>query len=106
MKTSQVGVPAEVFEKHGAVSEECCRAMAEGGCERSGSDYAISVTGVAGPGGGSAEKPVGTVWIGLATPTGTHAERFLFKGDREIIRQRSATAAQAMLWKAMKEPRA
>jgi len=106
MKTSQVGVHPDVFQKHGAVSEECCRAMAEGGRERSGSDFAISVTGVAGPGGGSAEKPVGTVWIGLATPTGTHAERFLFKGDREIVRQRSATAALAMLWKAMKEPRA
>ncbi len=106
MKTSMVGVPAEVFEKHGAVSEECCRAMAMGGKERSGADYAISVTGIAGPGGGSPEKPVGTVWIGLATPMGVRAERFLFKGDREIVRQRSATAALAILWKALKEPRA
>ncbi|MCA9272358.1 MAG: competence/damage-inducible protein A [Phycisphaerales bacterium] len=106
MKTSQVGVHPDVFEKHGAVSEECCRAMATGGRERSGSDYAISVTGIAGPGGGSAEKPVGTVWIGLASPSGVRAERFRFNGDREMIRQRSATAALAMLWKAIKEPRA
>lgn len=106
MKTSQVGVHSEVFKQYGAVSEECCRAMATGGRERSGSDYAISVTGVAGPGGGSPEKPVGTVWIGLASPCGVQAERFLFKGDREMVRQRSATAALAMLWKAIKEPRA
>ncbi len=106
MKSRQVGVPAEIFEQHGAVSEECCRAMAEGGRERSGADYAISVTGVAGPGRGSDEKPVGTVWIGLAAPGGTRAERFYFKGDRGLVRQRSATAALAMLWKALKEQRA
>ncbi len=106
MKTSQVGVHPDVFEQHGAVSEECCRAMAEGGRERSGADYAISVTGIAGPGGGSDEKPVGTVWIGLATPGGTRAEHFRIMGDRDMMRQRSATAALAMLWKALKEPRA
>ncbi len=106
MKTSQVGVHPDVFEQHGAVSQECCRAMAEGGRERSGADYAISVTGIAGPSGGSDEKPVGTVWIGLATPGGTRAEHFRIMGDRDMVRQRSATAALAMLWKALKEPRA
>ncbi len=98
MKASEVGVHPDILKQHGAVSRECCQAMATGGRARSGSDYAISVTGIAGPGGGSPEKPVGTVWIGLSTPGGTTTKRFLFKGDRAIVRQRSATAALAMLW--------
>lgn len=98
MKMREVGVEPAVFAAHGAVSEACCRAMAEGGLARSGADYALAVTGVAGPSGGSEEKPVGTVWVGLASRAGTRAERFLFKGDRQMVRLRSAVAGLAMLW--------
>jgi nicotinamide-nucleotide amidase len=65
-KTALVGVPEAVLQSHGAVSEECVRAMAVGALERAGADIAVATSGVAGPGGGSEAKPVGTVWFGLA----------------------------------------
>lgn len=68
-KTEMLGVPAELIEKHGAVSEEVVRAMAEGAIRHSRAQVSIAVTGIAGPGGGSAEKPVGTVWVGMSTST-------------------------------------
>ena len=68
-KTNILGVDAELIRRHGAVSEEVARAMAEGVRRLTGADYALSTTGIAGPTGGSAEKPVGTVWFALATPT-------------------------------------
>lgn len=99
MKTAQLGVPAELFKTVGAVSREVAEAMARGALERSGADYALSVTGIAGPAGGSEAKPVGTVYIGLASrrvePVAVH--HFLFTGDRDGIRLRTAFAALQIL---------
>lgn len=93
-KTALLGVPAPLIAAHGAVSEPVARAMAEGARARLGVEAAIAVTGVAGPGGGSADKPVGTVWFGLAAPDGTRALRRLFPGDRAAVRE--ATVLQAL----------
>ncbi|HTN97010.1 MAG TPA: nicotinamide-nucleotide amidohydrolase family protein [Nordella sp.] len=93
-KMSLLGVPASVIELHGAVSEVCARAMAEGALKNSKADIAISVTGIAGPGGGSAEKPVGLVHFGCASRHGPTAHRrFVFENaNRGEVRLRSVTA--------------
>ena len=96
-KTELLGVPAGVIETHGAVSEPVVRAMAEGAKARAKAVYALAVSGIAGPDGGTEQKPVGTVWIALAHPEGTDARSFLFPGDREMIRDRSAKMALTML---------
>lgn len=83
VKNRVLGVDAGDLEKYGAVSEPVVRQMAEGARRLLGTDYAVSTSGVAGPEGGTSEKPVGTVWIGLATPTGTIARKFLFSFTRE-----------------------
>lgn len=93
-KTGMIGVPAELIATHGAVSREVAQAMARGALARSGATVAIAVTGVAGPGGGSPEKPVGTVWFGLATASSSHEERQVFAGDRHAIRR--ATVLHAL----------
>jgi nicotinamide-nucleotide amidase len=85
-KTTELGVDAELIEAHGAVSEAVARAMATGAVEHAAVDCALSITGVAGPGGGSAAKPVGTVWFGWATTKGVFSERLLLPGDRTAIR--------------------
>lgn len=92
-KTTLLGVPAPLIATHGAVSEEVARAMAEGIRERLGASYGLAVTGIAGPGGGSEAKPVGTVWIGLAGPGGTEAGMHRFSGDRGWIREWAAQYA-------------
>jgi PncC family amidohydrolase len=92
-KTVLLGVPAEIIEHHGAVSEEVARAMAEGARERLGADIAVAVTGIAGPAGGSPEKPVGCVFISLAVPGMTAVRGFSFGGTRRGIRRRSADEA-------------
>jgi nicotinamide-nucleotide amidase len=93
-KNQMIGVPMPFIEAHGAVSESVARAMAEGALARSRAAIAVSVTGVAGPGGGSAEKPVGLVWFALAcTGRPVIAERQVFPGDRTAIR--AATVAHA-----------
>jgi nicotinamide-nucleotide amidase len=94
-KMSLLGVPANVIDLHGAVSEPTARAMAEGALKNSLADIAISVTGIAGPGGGSAEKPVGLVHFGCASRHGETAHRrFVFdKADRGDVRLRSVVAA-------------
>lgn len=102
MKERLVGVPQELLERHGAVSTEVAGAMAAGGLQRSGGDHCLSITGVAGPGGGTSQKPVGTVWIGLASKErgsgeGVECRRFLMRGERETVRQWSVTSALAML---------
>ena len=94
VKTAQVGVPAELIERHGAVSAEVARALAEGVRERLGCDVGIGVTGVAGPGGGSEAKPVGLVHIAVVGPHGLgEALERRFPGDREAVRTNTATAA-------------
>ncbi|MEM0982517.1 MAG: CinA family nicotinamide mononucleotide deamidase-related protein [Planctomycetota bacterium] len=98
MKTELVGVDPEIFDTDGAVSERCALAMAGGGLERTGAAHCLSITGIAGPGGGSDEKPVGTVFIGRASADGTgEARRFRFRGGRKAIREWSQRAALAML---------
>ncbi len=86
-KTELLGVPAELIAQHGAVSEAVARAMATGALAHSRAQVAVAVTGVAGPGGGSASKPVGTVWLAWATPQGLWSERQVFAGDRAAVRQ-------------------
>ncbi|MGP1271868.1 MAG: competence/damage-inducible protein A [Phycisphaerales bacterium] len=98
VKVGLAGVDPAVLDTDGAVSRRCVEQMAAGGLVRSGADYAIAVSGIAGPDGGSSDKPVGTVWIALASRTGVDARRFLLKGDRANIRGRSVTAALGMLW--------
>ena len=97
MKTDMLGVPKQLFEKVGAVSSEVAQAMAEGIRERTGADYGISVTGIAGPAGGTAEKPVGLVYIGIADLTGTQVKELRLSGTREHIRDRTAKHALNLL---------
>lgn len=92
-KMRSLGVPESVLNEFGAVSTETAEVMASGIRERSGTDYAISVTGIAGPDGGSEEKPVGTVCIGYADSSMTKSVRLIFPGDRYLIRWRSSQAA-------------
>ncbi|MDX6580585.1 MAG: nicotinamide-nucleotide amidase [Gaiellales bacterium] len=93
VKATRLGVPREVLARFGAVSAETAAAMAHGGREQLGADVAVSVTGIAGPGGGTVEKPVGLVFLHAAGPMGERHLRFDFPGDRETIRLRSAVAA-------------
>ena len=83
VKTGVLGVPEEIIEKHGAVSSECVAAMAEGVRRITGSDFSVATSGIAGPGGGSEVKPVGTVWIGVSSPKETKTYKLVFKGDRK-----------------------
>ena len=93
VKESALGVPREILERHGAVSAEAAEAMAHGARERLGADVGVSVTGIAGPHGGSAEKPVGLVYVHASGPEGEKARRTDFPGDREMIRGRATAAA-------------
>lgn len=92
-KKRTLNVPAEILDEFGAVSPQTAEAMAKGMRERAGTTYAISVTGIAGPDGGSDEKPVGLVYIGFADASGVKSMKFLFPGDRYLIRWRSSQAA-------------
>ncbi|MEM9167147.1 MAG: competence/damage-inducible protein A [Planctomycetota bacterium] len=98
-KADLVGVDPGVFQRDGAVSRACVVQMAEGGLARAGAQYAVAVSGIAGPDGGTDAKPVGTVWIAVASNNGpTDARRFHFNGDREAVRAWSVTLSLAMLW--------
>lgn len=92
-KRALLDVPSEVIAKHGAVSAEVVAALAENAKRRTDAEIAIAVSGVAGPGGGSAEKPVGTVWFGWADSQGTRTEQRQFGGDRESVRRQSVERA-------------
>nr|WP_315191395.1 CinA family protein [uncultured Albidiferax sp.] len=93
-KTEMLGVDAALIAQHGAVSEAVARAMAVGALAHSQAQVAVAVTGVAGPGGGSADKPVGTVWFGFALDGQVHAQCQLFPGDRAAVR--AATVQHAL----------
>jgi nicotinamide-nucleotide amidase len=92
-KTALLGVPGDVLAAGGAVSEETVRAMAEGARSRFAADLAVAVSGVAGPGGGTADKPVGTVHLAWAAPSGTTAARRIFAGSRESVRRHTVALA-------------
>ena len=83
VKQGVLGVPEDIIMKHGAVSSECVAAMAEGVRKLTGSDYAVSTSGIAGPGGGSEEKPVGTVWVAVCSDNGTETFKVQYNGDRK-----------------------
>jgi competence/damage-inducible protein CinA-like protein len=97
IKTAALKVPLETLEANGAVSEETVRAMAEGAQRLFAVDCTIAVTGIAGPGGGSPEKPVGTVWLAARVHTTTRALKRVFPGDRDEIRRRAAQAGLDLL---------
>jgi nicotinamide-nucleotide amidase len=97
VKEAGLGVPPEVLERHGAVSAETAEAMAAGARERLRADVAVAVTGVAGPGGGTPEKPVGLVYVHGLGPDGGNGVELSFPGDRESIRRRSAVTALHLL---------
>jgi nicotinamide-nucleotide amidase len=96
-KTDLLGVPPEMIAEHGAVSELVAVAMATGCQLQSGAAFAVAITGIAGPEGGTPTKPVGTVCIALATPQGVQVRTFIFPGDREMVRDRSAKMALTLL---------
>jgi nicotinamide-nucleotide amidase len=93
-KTEMLGVPANLFAEHGAVSEPVARAMAAGALQHSAAQVSVAVTGIAGPTGGSADKPVGTVWFAWASPQGVRSEVRQFDGDRASVR--NATVLHAL----------
>ncbi len=103
-KTEMLGVDAALIEHHGAVSEAVARAMAQGAVARSKAQAAVSVTGVAGPSGGSADKPVGTVWFGWTTPSGTVTQMKRFEGDRSAVRHASVVHALTRLIELLTAP--
>lgn len=102
-KTRLLGVPADLVEGHGAVSEAVARRMAEGALERLGGELSIAVTGIAGPGGGTPEKPVGTVWFATAMAGDVRATRIVFFGTRGEVRARAAQTALRLLLGRLRE---
>ena len=97
-KTAFADVPAELIERHGAVSPEVAAALADGAIARFGADVGVGITGVAGPGGGSAEKPVGTVCLSVARAGGERVDRTVrLPGDRAMVRERTTTVGMHML---------
>lgn len=93
VKTKLLGVKPEIIEEHGAVSEPVVLAMAEGVIKTIGADFSVAISGIAGPTGGTPDKPVGTVWMAWAWPSGSRARLFNFSGDRTAIKEQSTMAA-------------
>ena len=100
VKEGVLGVPSDILKNHGAVSSECVRAMAEGVRKLTGSDFSVATSGIAGPGGGSEEKPVGLVWVGVSSQKGTETYKLLFNSDRKRNTERFASSA---LYKILKK---
>ena len=103
-KTELLGVAPDLIIQHGAVSAEVAQAMAAGALQHAHAQVALAVTGVAGPSGGSADKPVGTVWFGWATPTGLSSQRMQFSGDRQAVRSASQHYALSQLLRILQQP--
>ena len=99
VKASVLGVPEDLLSREGAVSAPVAEAMASGVRKLTGSDFSISVTGLAGPGGDAFGNPVGTVYVGFANERETCFEKFCFSGDREAVRNQAAEAALSLLLK-------
>ena len=97
VKRDVLGVSAEALERYGAVSPQVAEQMADGARRLLKTDLAVSLTGIAGPDGGSDEKPVGLVWFGLSTPAGTRTEKAIFRGDRAQVRAQAVVHALGML---------
>ena len=97
VKERVLGVPAEVLEREGAVSEATALAMAEGARRLLGADVGVAVTGIAGPAGGTEDKPVGLTYVALAGPESRTCERYLWRGERMANKESSAEAALALL---------
>ena len=97
VKRDVLGVSQEILDAHGAVSPECAERMAAGARNLLKADLAVSLTGIAGPDGGSAEKPVGLVWFGLAAPDGVRTEKVVFGGDRAAVRAQAVDHALGLL---------
>ncbi len=95
-KHKLIGVRTETLEKYGAVSQETALEMCKGVKKLTSADIGISVTGIAGPGGGTPEKPVGTVWIGVCSNNTHNAMKFLFEGNRDEVRNKTAEKALEM----------
>jgi nicotinamide-nucleotide amidase len=96
-KTTELGIPADLIEKYGAVSEQVAQAMAQGARKKAQTDFAIGITGIAGPAGGTEQKPVGLVYISVDSDNGCDTKRCPFSGDRRFIRLRAAHTALNML---------
>lgn len=92
-KTLQLGVPVELFERVGAVSQEVVEAMVRGAQQHSGARFAVAVSGVAGPDGGSLDKPVGTVWLAWGDGEQLYSQRCQFAGDRQAVRRQTVETA-------------
>lgn len=92
-KQDMLGVPSNILQQHGAVSEAVVLAMARGALQHSRAQVSIAISGIAGPTGGSATKPVGTVWIAWATPEQLFAKLFVFNGDRQQVREQAVRVA-------------
>ncbi len=99
LKQQLLGVPAQIIQQHGAVSQECAEAMAEGARKGSGADYTLAVTGIAGPDGGTPQKPVGRVYIAVADEQETICQQFDWPGTRSQFKQRTSQMALNMLRK-------
>ncbi len=98
-KQAMLGILPATLDTHGAVSEQAVQAMAQGALRHSQASWALAISGIAGPGGGSPDKPVGTVWFAWAGPSRLLAENKLFKGDRDAVRRQSVLYAMDVLLK-------
>ena len=99
LKQKLLGVKEDTLKQHGAVSEPCVREMAEGVVKLAGATVGVAISGIAGPGGGTPDKPVGTIWLAIAGPHGTRSRHVLYGGDREQVKQVAAHAALAMIYR-------
>ena len=97
VKRALLSVPGELIREHGAVSEQCARAMAKGVASLLGSDIGVSITGISGPLGGSVAKPVGTTYVGLVAPDFERVQHYVWKGNRAENRTKSVEAALGMV---------